>query len=47
MLPVLLQKITKIEGLWFGDGGSYPCGVALDTIKELESQMLMRHYKGF
>ena len=22
-------------------------GVALDTVKALESQMLMRHYKGF
>ena len=22
-------------------------GVALETVKEVESQMLMRHYKGF
>ena len=22
-------------------------GVALDTVKQLESQMMMRHYKGF
>jgi preprotein translocase subunit SecY len=22
-------------------------GVALETVKQLESQMLMRHYKGF
>lgn len=48
VLPVLLQKITKIEGLWFGGTAVLILvGVALDTIKELESQMLMRHYKGF
>ena len=23
------------------------CGVALETVRQLESQMLMRHYKGF
>ena len=22
-------------------------GVAIDTVKQLESQMMMRHYKGF
>jgi len=22
-------------------------GVALDTVRQLESQMMMRHYKGF
>ena len=22
-------------------------GVALDTVKQMESQMMMRHYKGF
>ena len=23
------------------------CGVALETVRQLESQMMMRHYKGF
>jgi preprotein translocase subunit SecY len=48
VLPVLLQKISGIKGLWFGGTAILILvGVALDTIKELESQMLMRHYKGF
>jgi len=48
VLPVLLQTISGIEGLWFGGTALLILvGVALDTIKEMESQMLMRHYKGF
>ena len=23
------------------------CGVALETVRQIESQMMMRHYKGF
>ena len=23
------------------------CGVALETVRQLESQLVMRHYKGF
>ena len=31
-------------------GGTYiiiMCGVALETVRQLESQLMMRHYKGF
>ncbi|MDO8685803.1 MAG: preprotein translocase subunit SecY, partial [Clostridiales bacterium] len=48
VLPILLGKLTNINGLWFGGTAVLILvGVALDTIKQMESQMLMRHYKGF
>lgn len=48
VVPSLLGFITKTEGLWFGGTSLLILvGVALDTIKQIESQMLMRHYKGF
>ncbi len=48
ILPSILEMATKISGLWFsGTAMLILVGVALDTIKEMESQMLMRHYKGF
>ncbi len=48
VLPVILQNLTGIEHLWFGGTALLILvGVALDTIKQMESQMLMRHYKGF
>lgn len=48
VVPSLLGFITKTPGLWFGGTSLLILvGVALDTIKQIESQMLMRHYKGF
>lgn len=48
IFPIILGNITKISGLWFGGTALLILvGVALDTIKQIESQMLMRHYKGF
>lgn len=48
LLPNILGQITKTQGLWFGGTAVLILvGVALDTIKQIESQMLMRHYKGF
>lgn len=48
IMPNILGRITKIEGLWFGGTTLLILvGVALETIKQIESQMLMRHYKGF
>ncbi|NJD02134.1 MAG: preprotein translocase subunit SecY [Ruminiclostridium sp.] len=48
ILPIILGNITNISGLWFGGTALLILvGVALDTIKQVESQMLMRHYKGF
>lgn len=48
VLPIILGNITNIPGLWFGGTAVLILvNVALDTIKQVESQMLMRHYKGF
>lgn len=48
VFPIILGNITKISGLWFGGTALLILvNVALDTIKQVESQMLMRHYKGF
>jgi preprotein translocase subunit SecY len=48
LLPNVLGTITKVQGLWFGGTAVLILvGVALETVKQVESQMLMRHYKGF
>ena len=47
VFPILLAQIAKIN---IGIGGTsllIVVGVALETVRQLESQMLMRHYKGF
>ncbi|MBN2852446.1 MAG: preprotein translocase subunit SecY [Clostridia bacterium] len=47
IFPSLLKTIFGLE-VWFGGTALLIIvGVALDTIKQIESQMLMRHYKGF
>ena len=46
VLPTLLSHINSA----FAFGGSsliIVVGVAIETVKQIESQMLMRHYKGF
>ncbi|ABN54121.1 MAG TPA: preprotein translocase subunit SecY [Hungateiclostridium thermocellum] len=48
ILPSLLQAITGIRGIWFaGTSVLILVGVALETVKQIESQMIMRHYRGF
>ena len=47
VLPIGVGAITKMN---IALGGTYiiiVVGVALDTFRQLESQMMMRHYKGF
>mgnify|MGYP002737867936 FL=1 len=49
-LPTLLAWITGVQGLEFalsGTGLLIMVGVALDTLRQLESQLMMRHYEGF
>ncbi len=44
------QALEDIGGMTISLGGTsliIMCGVALETVKQLESQMMMRHYKGF
>lgn len=48
ILPILISNITN--GIDLSIGGTsilIMVGVALDTVQNLESQMMMRHYKGF
>ncbi|MBN2559178.1 MAG: preprotein translocase subunit SecY [Clostridia bacterium] len=47
VFPQVLGAIFGIN-IWFGGTALLiVVGVALDTVKQVESQMLMRHYKGF
>ena len=48
LLPILYSDVTGLYGLSMGGTSVIIIvGVALDTAKQLESQMMMRHYKGF
>ncbi|MCL2057845.1 MAG: preprotein translocase subunit SecY [Oscillospiraceae bacterium] len=48
VFPTLMGIITGVNNLWFGGTSLLILvGVALETVKQIESQMLMRHYKGF
>jgi len=46
-LPIILSKIFGMNVNFGGTAIIIVVGVALETVKQLESQMLMRHYKGF
>ncbi len=48
ILPIFINLGLGINN--FAIGGTsllIVVGVALETVKDMESQMLMRHYKGF
>lgn len=45
--PILLQAILKIPVGFGGTTLLIVTGVCLDLVKQLESQLLVRHYKGF
>jgi preprotein translocase subunit SecY len=48
VLPIILQFIFKIDNLSIsGSSLMIAIGVALETVKQIESQLVMRHYKGF
>jgi preprotein translocase subunit SecY len=48
LFPTLLSVLTKAQGIWFGGTAVLiVVGVAIDLVNQLESQMVMRHYKGF
>ena len=48
ILPLLIGKIVNVAALSIGGTSVIiVVGVALETVKSLEAQMLMRHYKGF
>jgi preprotein translocase subunit SecY len=48
LMPHAIAAITGIQGIYFGGTALLiVVGVALDTMKQLESLVLMRHYQGF
>ncbi len=48
ILPSLLEFVTGVGNIWFGGTSLLiMVGVALETAKQIESQLMMRHYKGF
>ena len=48
LIPIIYSNVTGMYGLSLGGTSVIIIvGVALDTVKQLESQMMMRHYKGF
>jgi preprotein translocase subunit SecY len=47
LLPTLLIKFTGVPFYFGGTSLLIVVGVALDTMKQMEAQLLMRHYEGF
>ena len=47
ILPIVIGSVGKINISLGGTSVLIMVGVALDTVRNLESQMMMRHYKGF
>ncbi len=47
ILPIILGAIAKVPIGMSGTSILIMVGVALETVQAIESQMLMRHYKGF
>ena len=47
LLPIILSKIFDMNISFGGTAIIIVVGVALETVKQIEAQMLMRHYKGF
>lgn len=46
-LPVIIEAFVKLNIHFGGTGLLIVVGVALETMKQIEAQMMMRHYKGF
>lgn len=47
ILPIILGSLASMNIALGGTSIIILVGVALDTVRSLESQMMMRHYKGF
>lgn len=47
VMPIIFQNMTDIQIYFGGTALLIVVGVALDIMKQLESQLVMRHYKGF
>ncbi|RLC50131.1 MAG: preprotein translocase subunit SecY, partial [Candidatus Cloacimonadota bacterium] len=47
VIPEFLQKWTNLPFYFGGTGLIIIVGVALDTLQQIESHLVMRHYEGF
>jgi preprotein translocase subunit SecY len=47
VLPQILVELAKVQFYFGGTALLIVVGVALDTVKQIESHMLTRHYEGF
>lgn len=47
LMPLVFYYIFKVDVAFTGTSLLIVVGVVIETLKQLESQMLMRHYKGF
>lgn len=47
IFPVVVQAITNVKLGFGGTALLIVVGVALETVKQLEAQLVMKHYKGF
>jgi preprotein translocase subunit SecY len=48
VLPFFTQALTGVQTMALSSTGLLiVVGVVLDTMKQLEAQLLMRHYEGF
>lgn len=48
VMPAFIERITGIPGITFGGTALLiVVGVALETMKQIEAHLLMRHYQGF
>ncbi|NLX91421.1 MAG: preprotein translocase subunit SecY [Firmicutes bacterium] len=47
ILPIIMQNISRLNLIFQGTSLIIVVGVALETMRQIESQMLMRNYQGF
>jgi preprotein translocase subunit SecY len=48
VFPIILEGYTSFKGIYFGGTSLLiVVGVAMDTMRQLQSQLVMRHYQGF
>lgn len=47
VLPIILQGVTRLNLIFSGTGLIIIVGVILETMRQIESHMLMRNYQGF
>ena len=48
IVPNIITDLTKVTTFYFGGTAILiMVGVAIETVRQLEAQLLMRHYEGF